>query len=76
MVRYKDNRTYWHPVVVHIAGYEKCKNISICMYTYLAIMHMHNWMNLDNWTTLVYTYLSKGYLYYLLAIKQKQVVST
>jgi hypothetical protein len=76
MVRYKDNQTYWHPVVVHIASYEKCKNISICMYTYPAIMHMHNWMNVDNQTTLVYTYLSKGCQYYLLATKQKQVVST
>ncbi len=46
------------------------------MYTYLAIMHMHNRMNLDNRTTLVYTYLSKGCPYYLLATKQKQVVST
>jgi hypothetical protein len=42
MVRYKDNQTYWHLAVVHIASYEKCKNISICMYTYPAIMHMHN----------------------------------
>jgi len=55
MVRNKYNKTIRHLAIVHITSYEKYLKIQICMNTYLAIMHMYIWMNLDNWTTLVQT---------------------
>jgi hypothetical protein len=40
------------PIMYNIYFYIKCK-FKICIFSYPPIKHIDNWVELDNWTTLV-----------------------